>query len=104
MQGHIKHAFYAAQLFFALYPGWMRVLIETPEDVFELGESEIFGDWNAFLDLYRDYEDADVKYRTRTLTSYMTPQLGGIRRGGGGGDYKVKIALPLVSRFLAERT
>lgn len=103
VSGHIKHAFYAVQLFFALTPEHERTLREMSRDQpFQLQEHEMLDDWLAFVDLYRDYEDEAASYATRTLLTYLTPTFGGHRTGGGGGDNKLKIAMPLVANYLSE--
>jgi hypothetical protein len=99
--GHMIHAYYAAQMFFDLAPEALALIRTRLEDeAFPLEATPELQDWLAFLDIYRDYEDASLPFRTRTLLSYMTPALGGLRQGGGGGDYKVRIGLRLVADFI----
>ncbi len=74
----------------------------TADAVFELQEyPEMLADWAAFFAACQPEYDEAYDYSFRVLKGYLTPQFGGIRMGGGGGDYPFKLVWPVVARLMS---
>jgi len=62
----------------------------------------VLSDWKRFLTTKKgEYGQARLgfQYNYNTLKGYLTPQYGGHRTGGGGGDNEFEIVLRLLAGF-----
>jgi hypothetical protein len=70
-----------------------------PNQVYQPGSS-FLADWQAFLAAkHGPYGRPDFGYNYDTLKGYLTPQFGGHRAGGGGGNHELKLCLRLIAEF-----
>lgn len=100
--GHLKQAFYAVQRFLQEYPVHIAFVAQQPADKpFDLRGTPVESDWREFITRFHSEADATLGYDISILVdTYLTPEFGGARQGGGGGDYPFKLVWPLVARMM----
>lgn len=99
--GHLKQGFYGCQRFLQEYPQHIAyVASRLATEPFDLRGTPLEDDWTKFLADFGGEGDDVYGYDMSTLQSYLTPDLGGHRLGGGGGDYPFKLVWPLVARMI----
>lgn len=98
--GHLKQAFYGVQRFFQEYPQAKQQVIEltTVDGPFELQDTDLLARWVSLINDFRQERNALYQYDFSVLRGYLTPQFGGLRTGGGGGDYPFKLVWPHLAR------
>ena len=100
--GHLKQGFYGCQRFLQEYPQHTAYVASTPPaEPFDLRGTPLGDDWSKFVAAFGSEADDLYGYDLSTLRSYLTPDFGGYRSGGGGGDYPFKLVWPLVARMIA---
>jgi len=84
------------------YPQHTAYVASTPPaEPFDLRGTPLGDDWSKFVAAFGSEADDLYGYDLSTLRSYLTPDFGGYRSGGGGGDYPFKLVWPLVARMIA---
>ncbi len=102
-RGHVTQAIGATQQFLVDYPQHVDAIrAASPTEPFDLKASKkINSDWCAWLaGKSGTYGRPAFGYDYDTLKGYLTPALGGVRKGGGGGDDELKRVLRTVADFL----
>lgn len=100
--GHLKQAFYGVQRFLQEYPQHIDFVANQPADrPFDLRGTPLESDWRNFIKAFHDDAEPSLGYDLSILVdTYLTPDFGGVRLGGGGGDYPFKLLWPLVARMM----
>lgn len=102
--GHLKQGYYAVQRFFQEHPDYLAEVSH-----FQLDEPCNFREQpelhRAWLDFIQDSAEADsgFGYDFTVLKGYLTPNFGGRRVGGGGGDYPFRLVWTPVARMLNQQ-
>jgi hypothetical protein len=102
-RGHVTQAIGAVQQFLNEFPEYTQVVQNASKtDPFDLRSHErIHSNWCSWLAAHTgSYGNPRFGYDYDTLTSYLTPSLGGTRQGGGGGDDELKRVFRLVAEFV----
>lgn len=101
--GHLKQGYYAVQRFLQEHPEYIEYIKneETITAFDPQSSSHLLADWVPFLQSHQAETDESFDYSFHTLIGYLTPQYGGIRTGGGGGDYPFKLVWPFVARMMS---
>jgi hypothetical protein len=101
-RGHVFQALGAAQGFFDEYPKHkLTISRASPSEPYK-PKGPVLSDWKRFLTTKKgEYGQARLgfQYNYNTLKGYLTPQYGGHRTGGGGGDNEFEIVLRLLAGF-----
>ena len=105
LSGHVRQSYLAVVRFLHERPGYIERLngeLDSlrPTEIFEPDE-ELSADWIDHMDNHATDQGAGWDYAV--LRSYLPPNLGGTRTGGGGASSTLKRMLPLVARFLRQR-
>ena len=99
--GHLKQGFYGCQRFLQEFPQHIVYVASRPSaEPLDLRGTPLEHDWSKFLADFGGESDDVFGYDVSTLQSYLTPDFGGHRLGGGGGDYPFKLVWPLVARMM----
>ena len=99
--GKVKQAFYGVQRFLQEYPQHIQLVSALPQqEWFDVSDSELANDWRNFLRDYGQEVSEHYAYSMPTLIRYLTPNSGGTRIGGGGGDNELKRVWPSVGRMM----
>ena len=102
--GHLKQGYYAVQRFFQERPDYRGAVSQVSlDDAYDIrGQVELHQAWLVF---FQDSEESDSHfgYDFNTLRGYLTPNFGGVRTGGGGGDYPFRLVWPLVARMMSQQ-
>lgn len=102
-RGHANQAIGAVQGFLAEHPEHIATITAAnPTVPFDLVNSRaILQDWRRwFRGQGGAYGRQAFGYNYDTLRGYLTPNLGGTRRGGGGGDDEFKRVFRLMAEFI----
>lgn len=100
--GKVKQAFYGVQRFLQEYPQHIPFVSGLPAGAwFEVASSPLNDDWVTFLSDFGDEASSPYSYSIPTLIRYLTPNSGGTRTGGGGGDNELKRVWQAVGRMMA---
>ena len=101
-RGHVTQAIGAAQEFLRKYPKH-RSTIKNADRTQPFGiESHpaVLHDWRSWLAIKKGrYGQGAFGYSYKTLKGYLTKNLGGRVKGGGGGNDEFKRVLRLVAEF-----
>ncbi len=105
--GKFNQAFYGAFRFLREHPRFIDRLTSSlrrlqRDDIYAFDDADVTEAWAHHLDAHALDRTAYFSYPT--LRGYLTPQLGGTLTGGGGGGTTFKRILPVVARFLKERS
>ena len=101
--GKVKQAFYGVQRFLQEYPQHISLVSGLPTgEWFDVASSSLSNDWAAFLNGFRDETSKPYSYSIPTLRRYLTPNSGGTRTGGGGGDNELKRVWQAVGQMMAK--
>lgn len=97
-RGHVTQACGGAQRFFQRYPQHKRTIKRARPDRPYSPSGSMLADWQRFFARKGGrHGRTSFGYDWDTLRSYLTPQYGGTRRGGGGGDNEFEIVLRVLA-------
>ena len=103
-RGHVTQAIGATQGFLERFPDHKQAIRDAdPTKPFDIRDhDEILQDWVVWFGAQRrtTYGPRSFGYNYDTLRGYLTPFLGGQRRGGGGGNDEFKRVLRLMAEFM----
>ena len=101
--GHLKQAYYGVQVFLREHPDHLSTVSRASlDDAYDVrSHTQLIESW---LNFFRDAQEADefFAYDLNTLRGYLTPNFGGVRTGGGGGDYPFRLVWVPVARMLSQ--
>lgn len=96
-RGHVLQACGAIQKFLEAYPHNAALMVAAPIASPYPVPEDVLNDWLMFIAAQHGaYGQASFGYSYDTLKGYLTPQFGGHRAGGGGGDHEFKVCFRLI--------
>lgn len=102
-RGHVTQAIGATQEFLRRYPQHLGTIKSADRtQPFEIeSQAAVLDDWRSWLAPKKGkYGQRAFGYNYSTLKGYLTKNLGGRVKGGGGGNDEFKRVLRLIAEFL----
>lgn len=100
--GHLKQGYYAVQRFFQEHPDYLAAVAEASlNEAYNLREQPAYDAWLTFIQGNAE-SNGDFAYDFTVLRGYLTPNFGGHRAGGGGGDYPFRLVWTPVARMMTQ--
>ena len=101
--GHLKQGYYAVQRFFQENPDYLGEISQVSlDDAYNIRDNPVLlKDWRTFFQR-TEAADENFGYDFAILRGYLTPNFGGRRTGGGGGDYPFRLVWTPVALMMSQ--